>query len=682
MALSRLGIILLTLTVSLVNCGDMGEQACPIDCECHYFRINWITDCSESNLTSIPYDELSPNVYILDMNSNRIEHIDTFPKDIKLRGLQMAHNRITKLNSTTFKELQYLVEADFSSNLITKIDPDAFKESHGLITLELHNNPLDDVDEPFLDCKSLTYLDLSNCGIKKLHNSFFNNTTKLNKLDLSGNPLIKIQPGPFDNLLNLEYLKLNNCSINYIDSRSFKNLESLRELELSNNSLSSINWTSVLEPLIRLEYLNIANTDIRKLPGDAFAQNHYLRHLDLSNNILHHLDIEYTLGHNLHNLQILDLSYCALQDRLSEETFGNSSKLQKLNLSGNSMFAADELAAVLKHMPKLTELSLSNCSLKKLPDAFNYLHELRTLDISYNAMSDAFVRLLTPLKSLEYLDMSYCNLGYVGKDTFSYMTELKELILSGNELDTLERDLFANLTKLKRLELKNCHFRTPLDTNVFGEGQLSNLIELSLSGNPLAIPKTGSLLSEQLSSVEKLDLSNCSITKLNDNIFLYNDNITELNLSGNKLTGDLGFLKNLTRLTNLNLSHNNLTTVKPDIFNNNKQLLKLNLIGNPFVCNCSIVEIWNWATDKIKGKDLYDFLIGSQPTEFGTGVGKLGAVKGKKILSCVYDNETYKKITANKMQERNGKSISRKGDFTQYRTWAKYIRESNCNSTS
>lgn len=130
MALSRLGILLMTLIVSLslVNGGDMGEQKCPIDCECHYFRINWITDCSECNLTSIPYDELSLNVYILDMNGNRVEYLDKFPDDsIKLRGLQMAHNRLTALNSTSFEGLRYLLEADFSSNFITKIEPDSFR---------------------------------------------------------------------------------------------------------------------------------------------------------------------------------------------------------------------------------------------------------------------------------------------------------------------------------------------------------------------------------------------------------------------------------------------------------------------------------------------------------------------------------------------------------------------------
>lgn len=107
--------------------GDLAEQECPVDCHCHYFRINWVTDCSESNLTTIPYDELSPNVYILDMNGNRIADISPFPPGIKLRRLQMAHNLLTSLTHESFSKLNYLLDADFSSNQMTIIDPEAFR---------------------------------------------------------------------------------------------------------------------------------------------------------------------------------------------------------------------------------------------------------------------------------------------------------------------------------------------------------------------------------------------------------------------------------------------------------------------------------------------------------------------------------------------------------------------------
>lgn len=44
------------------------DRECPEDCDCHYFRVNYVTDCSEGNFTEIPVDEISRNAFILDMN--------------------------------------------------------------------------------------------------------------------------------------------------------------------------------------------------------------------------------------------------------------------------------------------------------------------------------------------------------------------------------------------------------------------------------------------------------------------------------------------------------------------------------------------------------------------------------------------------------------------------------------
>ncbi|XP_058803968.1 leucine-rich repeat-containing protein 15-like [Phymastichus coffea] len=648
--------------------GEMVEQDCPVDCHCHYFRINWVTDCSESNLTAIPHEGLSHNVYVLDMNGNNIEQVEPFPKDIKLRRLQLAHNRLTDLTVESFAGLTYLLDADFSYNQITRVDPEAFRDSPGLITLELQHNSLENIEGHFLNCRPLLFLDISTCGIRHLNPEFFRNTTNLNRLDLSQNPLGRIEPGPFDYLISLEYLKLSACNLTSISSNAFAHLENLRELELEDNDLNSLHWTAVLAPLVRLEHLNIRKNGITNLPGDAFAKNLYLRQLNLADNELQHLNVGSTLGHNLHSLHSLDLSNCNLQDRLSEEAFRNASKLRVLNLSGNPMFAAD-LTAVLRHLPKLHKLSLSNCSLRRLPEAFENLEHLVELDVSHNPLSDAFVRLLNPLKSLEYLDMSYCNLGYVGNNTFILMTELKKLIMSGNMLHTLEHGLFTNLTKLESLELNDCGLKNPIDPDVFGDRVYTHIIELKLSKNPLVIPDNGPLLPKQLSGLERLDLSHCDISRLNENIFSHTRNLTHLNLSSNKITGTdrLIFIKKLRGLEHLDLSNNNLTTINPRVFQANPRLLTINLIGNPFVCNCSLVEMWDWA---LNVKDDLDVLVGSQPLQFTTGAAKL-----RKILSCSYHPETYSRF----LEQR---PFVRKGDLTPNRTWAKYIRESVCGRKS
>ncbi|KAK0159607.1 hypothetical protein PV327_010703 [Microctonus hyperodae] len=643
-------LLLMAIFVSLIN-GELSERICPNDCHCYYSRINWVTDCSESNLTYMPYEDLSNNVYILNMNGNNIAELPPFPSNITLRRLQMAHNRLTELNYRSFAGLLFLLDADFSYNEIKYVDPEAFQDSPGLITLELQNNPLQEVKRQFLNCKTLLYLYLSNCHISKINDRFFQNITNLKRLDISNNPLQTIDSVPFEYLPHLEYLNLDNCSLTYIAPKAFINFENLCELILTNNNLTTVSWTMILSPLGRLENLDIGNSQISTLPPDAFAKNSYLRQLVLAYNKLHHFNVTNTLGHNLHNLQTLDLSHCALQDQLPEDAFKNASKLRVLKLDDNPMFVAN-LTAVLRHLPTLQKLSLTNCSLHRLPNAFDVLQHLQELDISHNPLSDAFVDLLNPLRSLEYLDMSHCNLGYVGNNTFAHMTELKRLILSDNKLHTLEQDLFMNLTRLESLELSNCDLRTPLDPRVFGTERIyTSIIELKLSSNPLKIPQEGALLPKQLSSVEILDLSNCSITNMNPNIFSRNRNLTRLNLSNNKLSSidSLMFLKKLRRLEHLDLSNNNLTTINPRVFKANEHLLSLNLIGNPFICDCFIIDMWNWAMNV---KHNLDVLVGSQPTDFAAGAAKL-----RKGLMC---------------------TLIKNGDNQQQKTWAKYIRESNC----
>lgn len=107
--------------------GDLHQLECPDECDCYYFRINWVTDCSESNLTEIPYKELSLNVYILDLNGNYIKDIKQFPENIKLRRLQLADNLITEIRKESFIGLNYLIDVDFSGNKIRRINPDAFE---------------------------------------------------------------------------------------------------------------------------------------------------------------------------------------------------------------------------------------------------------------------------------------------------------------------------------------------------------------------------------------------------------------------------------------------------------------------------------------------------------------------------------------------------------------------------
>lgn len=127
----KVSIVAITLGLLLTPCicfnGELAELECPDDCDCHYFRINWVTDCSDSHLSRIPYDDISLDVYILDLNDNRIEDIDTFPANMKMRRLQVASNKLTALKKSMFAGLYYLIDADFSYNNILKVEPETFQ---------------------------------------------------------------------------------------------------------------------------------------------------------------------------------------------------------------------------------------------------------------------------------------------------------------------------------------------------------------------------------------------------------------------------------------------------------------------------------------------------------------------------------------------------------------------------
>ncbi|KAJ8950261.1 hypothetical protein NQ318_021115 [Aromia moschata] len=219
--------------------GELAELECPDDCDCHYFRVNWVTDCSDSNLTRIPYNELSRNVYILDLNDNFISDVEPFPPDFKVRRLQLSANLMTVLKKESFAGLQYLIDADFSYNKIKRVDIDAFDDSAGLINLELQGNPLDEVEGPFIAIKSLLYLDISNCSLRKLNDQFFENLTHLSTLDLSDNPLFVIDNNVFGPLTSLETLKINNSNLTRIGDATFKALRNLKNLELVGNHFTT-----------------------------------------------------------------------------------------------------------------------------------------------------------------------------------------------------------------------------------------------------------------------------------------------------------------------------------------------------------------------------------------------------------------------------------------------------------
>ncbi|KAI9113125.1 hypothetical protein K1719_015650 [Acacia pycnantha] len=164
-------------------------------------------------------------------------------------------------------------------------------------------------------------------------------------------------------------------------------------------------------------------------------------------------------------------------------------------------------------------------------------------------------------------------------DSLASFTLLESFEASGFLLTGSIPDWFGQrLTTLQKLDLSSCSLTGLIPPSL---GNLSSLKVLILADNSLT-GRISSTLGE-LSSLSVLNLSGNSLTGLMSNSFSSLVNLTALDLSSNFLTGSVpAYLGNLSRLKFLNLSDNDFTASIPYQLSNLSQLVHLDLSNNAF----------------------------------------------------------------------------------------------------
>jgi len=162
-------------------------------------------------------------------------------------------------------------------------------------------------------------------------------------------------------------------------------------------------------------------------------------------------------------------------------------------------------------------------------------------------------------------------------------------------------------------------------------------------------------------------MSKCNMSYLPKEYFLSTPKLKQLLLNDNNLKGDennMKFMEHLTVIEELNLSFNNITSIDPNIFVYNNRLMTLKLIGNPWICDCYVVDMWNWDAST---NGIIDVLYGS------TAIYSYMYDMKTKYLTCDYDRE----ITPN-MKPRTQSTLSFKHGFKASFTWQRYVRDAIC----
>lgn len=349
---------------------------------------------------------------------------------------------------------------------------------------------------PELEYLSLPSCKLSNVGINNLiqltnleHLNLSNTKIRDDNLQIITNYLINLKSLELEScdeltnhgliylsrLINLEHINLNyNKNITYKGLNILKDLKKINSLFLkhyytndnedfelifpqdikklsvsrcimSNESLQSLSKSN---ELIFFDVSHIENIN-KVLP--CLINMTKLQELHLSNNIILQNSLQLN---NLINLQILNMSYCEMNQRLSKlyvlpklieldfacttiidqdmQYVGKIIKLQKLELHKCRMITDNGI----KYLSKLTNLeylNLQGCSITgKGFKHLSNLTRLKTLDLKGTQMSDCNIKYLP--KNLNILRIEETNITNICLQYLNIFTKLKELCVANTNI--------------------------------------------------------------------------------------------------------------------------------------------------------------------------------------------------------------------------------------------------------
>lgn len=288
---------------------------------------------------------------------------------------------------------------------------------------------------------------------------------------------------------------------------------------------------------------------------------------------------------SLQHLQRLNLAANNFNSTIPS-TFNKLDKLTYLNLSYSSFVG--QIPIEISQLTTLVtldisslgylvgqELKLEDPNLQKLVQNLTSIRQLVLDGVIITAQGQEWCNALLPLRDLQELSMSSCNLSGPLDSSLARLENLSVIILDENTFSSPVPETFAKFRNLTTLSLVFCKLTGKFPSEIFKIGTLS-VIDLSLNYN-----LHGSFPEFPLSdSLHTLRVSNTSFSGSFPHIKGNMRHLTELDLSICQFNGTLpSSLSNLTELRYLDLSSNSFTGPVPS-FTRVKNLTHLDLSHN------------------------------------------------------------------------------------------------------
>ncbi|MED6114226.1 hypothetical protein PIB30_078372 [Stylosanthes scabra] len=358
---------------------------------------------------------------------------------------------------------------------------------------------------------------------------------ELEHLDLSGNYFLGNSISEHIGLFSkLRYLNLSDAGFGGNIPYQLGNLSQLQYLDLSHNFFYGLGGAipPQLGNLTHLRYMDLSYNDLGGEIPSQLKHLGQLQYLGLSGETELSGAIPFESG-DLPLLHTLKLRGDFVLKTKDAEWVSNLSFLNTLDLTSLSLGNSHQwLRMIRKHIPNLSELRLSNCSL--FDNDVQFLFDIH----SYNSTTS----------SLTILDLSD---NMLTSSTFqllsNFSSNLREFYLSNNNIVLLHPH-YPSFPSLVILDLSSC-----------------SLTETSF-------PMSSTSMVNSSSSLLVLDLNSNLLTSSNifNWIFNFTANLHNLDLGGNLLEGPIpiGFAEAMNSLEDLDLSNNKLQGDIPAFFGN------------------------------------------------------------------------------------------------------------------
>ena len=221
-----------------------------------------------------------------DLSSLQLEILSNLSS---LEHLVLKNNNITSLPKGLFKAVPRLRELDLEGNAIEFNNFKEFEVLKHLKVLRLGHCRIETVNADLvLHIPHVHTLVLRHCHIHKLSHGAFRNLFHLSKLDISGNPKVKVTDKLFHGLEDrLKFVGIENMNLSTFPTSAFRKLFLLKKIKANRNIIRTLP-KGVFHSLkgkhveVHLEKNEISDVEVGVMDGVRRPLKLYLQHNNIS----------------------------------------------------------------------------------------------------------------------------------------------------------------------------------------------------------------------------------------------------------------------------------------------------------------------------------------------------------------------------------------------------------------